>query len=114
MSTIGKHLLYGEYNWDDPIYKVLRRETASPRYKIYLMQQGVLNLVFYQYTDMKALRSRSAEDFDTLFRKQRRLLVDEGVETDANKEMKKHFENYHAPYKDLEEKDWRYSSIWCG
>lgn len=114
MTDINKLPLYGEYNWDDPIYKVLRRETASPRYKIYLMQQGMLNIVFYQYTDMLALQSRAGVNFDDLFRKQRRMLVEEQIETDANQEMSKHFTQTNTPYKDLEEEDWRYSNIWCG
>ena len=114
MTDIKQLPLYGEYNWDDPIYKVLRRETASPRYKIYLMQQGRLNIVFYQYTDMLALRSRSGIDYDELFRKQRRMLVDEGIITDANEEMKQHFQKTNTPYRDLEEEDWRYGNIWCG
>ena len=66
MTDVSNLPLYGEYNWDDPIYKVLRRETASPRYKIYLMQNGMLNIVFYQYTDMLALSSRAGIDFDDL------------------------------------------------
>lgn len=106
--------LYGEYNWDDPIYKVLRRETASPRYKIYLMQQGRLNLVFYQYTDMLALNSRAGVDFDGLFRKQRRMLVDDKIETESNQEMHANFTQTQTPYSDLEEEDWRYGSVWCG
>lgn len=114
MTDIKELPLYGEYNWDDPIYKTLRRETASPRYKIYLMKQGTLSTVFYQYTDMLALRSRSAENFDELFRKQRRLLVDEQITTEANDEMKQHFEKNNTPYQDLEESDWRYEKIWCG
>ena len=114
MTSIKELPLYGEYNWNDPIYKVLRRETASPRYKIYLMKQGVLNPVFYQYTDMLALRSRSEEDFDTLFRKQRRLLIEEGIVTDANQEMHQQFTQTSTPYKDLEEEDFRYSNVWCG
>lgn len=106
--------LYGEYNWSDPIYKIIRRETASPRFKIYMMQQGMLNLLFYQFTDMKALRMRAGIDLDGLMRKQRRLLIEERIVTDANEKMKRNYsQNGHA-YEDLEEADYTYGDVWCG
>lgn len=113
MSSVEKHTLYGEYNWNDPIYKVLRRETASPRFKIFLMKKGVVNPLFYQYTDMLALHVRGGENLDDLMRKQRRMLVDEGVTTDANERMKKRFEK-GKPYTDLEEEDYHHGDVWCG
>lgn len=106
--------LYGEYNWDDPIYKVLRRETASPRFKIYLMKKGVLNLLFYQYTDFLGLRVRGGEDIDDLMRKQRNVLIDEGLTTEENEKMKQRFSDHHLPYGDLEPEDYRYGPVWCG
>lgn len=106
--------LHGEYNWNDPIYKVLRRETATPRFKIFLMKKGVLNLLFYQYTDMLALKMRGGGDLDDLMRKQRRLLVEEGVVTKPNETMKESFEEHGLPHEDLEETDFRYGDVWCG
>lgn len=106
--------MYGEYNWDDPIYKVMRRETASPRFKIFMMKKAMLNPLFYQYTDMLALRVRGGDDLDDILRKQRRLLVDEGIVTDANEKMAKSFEETGYPYEDLEETDFRYGDVWCG
>ena len=114
MSSIEEMTLYGEYNWQDPIYKVLRRETASPRFKIYLMKKGVLNLLFYQYTDMLAMRLRGGGSLDDIMRRQRRLLVDEGYETKANKAMHDNMKQRGIPYKDLEEQDYRYGDVWAG
>jgi len=113
MSSVDAFTLYGEYNWEDPIYKVLRRETTSPRFKIFLMKKGVMNPLFYQYTDMLAMRLRGGGTLDSIMRKQRRMLVDEGVVTDANERMKKHMTS-GSPYKDLEEEDFRHGDVWCG
>ena len=106
--------LHGEYNWEDPIYKVLRRETASPRFKIFMMKKGMLNLLFYQFTDMLAMKLRGGGTLDDLMRKQRRLLVEEGVVTEANEKMKALFEEHASPYEDLEEADYKYGDAWCG
>lgn len=113
MSSVQQHTLYGEYNWKDPIYKVLRRETTSPRFKIFLMKKGVVNPLFYQYTDFLAMKLRGGGDLDDLMRKQRRMLVDEGVTTDANEKMKHNF-TQGTPYTDLEEDDFHHAHIWCG
>lgn len=114
MSNIEEFTLYGEYNWDDPIYKVLRRETASPRFKLFLMKQASLTKVFYQYTDQLALRARGNINLDDLMRKQRRLLVDEGIVTDANETLKENCIENHHPHKDLEEDEYEYAAVWCG
>jgi hypothetical protein len=105
---------YAEYAWDDPIYKVMRRETASPRFKLFLLEQKSTDLIFYQYTDMLALRNRSGENFDKLLREHRNFLVREGVETDANQEIARHFSQDVTQYKDLEEEDYHYGKLWCG
>ena len=106
--------LYAEYAWDDPIYKVMRRETMSPRFKLFLLDKESKDLLFYQYTDWKALRNRSGDDFDAMMREHRNFLVREGVETQPNQEMAKHFSQEGTPYKDLEEEDYHYGKIWCG
>ena len=106
--------LYAEYAWDDPIYKILRRETASPRFKLFLIDKQSKDLVLYQYTDMLALKPRSGKNFDKLFREHRNFLVREGVETDANQEMIRCFEKTETPYKDLEQEEYAYGTIWCG
>ncbi len=113
-KSVTEYTLYGEYNWDDPIYKVLRRETASPRFKIYMMQHGIMNLLFYQYTDMLALQVRGGDDIDDLMRKQRRLLIEEGMTTEPNEHMAANFEEHGTPHADLEETDFHYGDVWCG
>lgn len=113
-NSVTDFTLYGEYNWSDPIYKVLRRETASPRFKLFMMKKGILNLLFYQYTDMTAMKLRGGSDLDDIMRKQRRLLVEEGIVTEANELMKNNFDTTKTPYEDLEEADFEFGPVWCG
>ena len=116
MTTLSVNdlTLHAEYNWEDPIYKVLRRETASPRFKVFMMKKAMLNPLFYQYTDMLALRIRGGGDLDDLMRRQRRLLVEEGVVTESNERMQERMQETGRPYEDLEESDFRYGDVWCG
>ncbi|MFT4250666.1 MAG: hypothetical protein ACMXYD_04870 [Candidatus Woesearchaeota archaeon] len=111
MTTID---LYAEYASNDPIYKILRRETASPRFKLFLLEKKSKDLILYQYTDLLALKPRSGKNFDKIFREHRNFLVQEGVETDANQEMIRHFSQTQTPYKDLEEEAFENTRIWCG
>lgn len=113
-KPVKEYTLYGEYNWEDPIYRALRRETASPRFKVFMMQKGMNNLLFYQFTDFLALHPRGKEDLDGLMRKQRRVLIDEGIVTEANERMKNNFKESGLPHKDLEEEDFTYGEVWCG
>ena len=106
--------MYAEYAWDDPIYRILRKETASPRFKLFLLKQNSKDILLYQYTDMLALQPRSGENFDALFREHRRFLVREGVETDANERMIECFSENQTPYKDLEQEPFENARIWCG
>ncbi len=106
--------MYAEYNWDDPIYKIVRRETASPRYKLFLLQKKELNIIFFQYTDALALQSKNDTPFDALFREQRTQLINEGITTDANERLVKHFLEKKIPYKDDTKEEYAFTDIWCG
>lgn len=106
--------LYAEYAFNDPIYKILRKETASPRFKLFLITQQSKDIILYQYTDLLALKPRSGENLDALFREHRRYLVREGVQTNANEIMIEHFNDKHTPYKDLEHEPYKTTTIWCG
>ncbi len=114
IDKVDKLTLYGEYNWKDPIYKVLRRETTSPRFKVYMMKKGRLNVLFFQFTDALAFSTRGGDDLDDLFRRQRRLLVDEGILPEKNIVMKNNFLSKKSPYEDLEINDFNHGPLWCG
>lgn len=100
--------LGGEYNWQDPIYLLLKRETASPRFKIFLLKEQIYNQTFYQFCDACALHPYNKENLDELFREARNECVRRNITTLANEEMKEQLSTTNKPYTDKK------NTLWCG
>lgn len=87
-----------------PVYKVLLRETVSPRGKSILMQNEMLSDVFYLCTLCKACDQKCPADVEVSeeIRNSRKELVEKGIETKANKEMIENIRKYGNPFGKIE------------
>lgn len=72
-----------------PIYKVIKKETISPRGKAILIKKDILDKVFYICTLCGACKEICPNDVDLLsyIKKRRALLVEKGIESKKNREM---------------------------
>lgn len=92
---------------DSPLLKVTGKETLTARGKAILIKKEVLDKVFY----IDPLSNRTVKNCPTLvdiseeIRKQREKLVEQGIETQANRRMIERLRKTGNPYGDLKKEE---------
>ncbi len=81
-----------------PVYKVMLKESVSPRGLVILSKKEVKNKILYACSLCKECREACPLGLDLDFRETREKLVSSGIETEANKEMIKNIREFGSPY----------------
>ncbi len=90
-----------------PVFKVLLKETVSPRGKLILIKNDLVSTAYYLCT----LCGKCKEicpiqcDIPRAIRLIRNKLIDKGIETKPNKEIIKNLNQYGNPFEKKEKKD---------
>ena len=81
-----------------PIYKVLLKETASPRFKLFLLKKEQVDKIFYLCTGCNACLQDCPANINIDFLDMRKKLADKGEEPKSNKLMKENIKAYGNPF----------------
>lgn len=95
-----------------PVFKSLLNETTGPRGKAMLIKEKVLDKIFYQCTLCKACKTECPLDIDLEFEEIRKKLVENNIETKANKKMIKNIKDYGNPFGNVS-KDTVPTELYC-
>ena len=82
-----------------PIFKVILKETASPRAKGILQNNEYMDKLFYLCTMCGACNELCETNSEKNIRKLRAKLVEEGIELKRNKEIIENLKNHGHPFK---------------
>jgi heterodisulfide reductase subunit D len=93
---------------DCPVYKIVLKESVSPRGLAIISKKEVKDKIIYACSLCKDCRESCPLDLDLDFREFREKVVNSGVETEANKEMIKNIREFGNPYGKLEGKKPKY------
>jgi len=87
-----------------PVYKVILKETVSPRGKSILLKKDVLDKIFYLCTLCKACERECPAQvrLSEVIREAREMLVENNMETEANKKMIDNIRKFGNPFGKLE------------
>ncbi len=85
-----------------PVFKALLTETSGPRGKAILIKRDVPDKVFYQCTLCKACKVECPAGINLGLEKMRERLVENGIETDANKKMIENIRKFGNPFGKVE------------
>jgi Fe-S oxidoreductase len=86
-----------------PVFGILRQEQISPRGLAILADHGIASVLFYQCTLCRACREVCPVGHDPDGERLRAGVVNNGVETEANKEMISNIRRYGNPFGHLED-----------
>ncbi|MBI2630350.1 (Fe-S)-binding protein [Candidatus Pacearchaeota archaeon] len=83
-----------------PVFKTIREEKVSPRGKTMLLKKEVYDEIIYKCSLCRGCEQRcpSGIKICSAFKKARKVLVEEGKETEANKEMIQNIRTYGNPF----------------
>ena len=114
ISNVDKCMQCGLCNSVDPIQAVVRKESASSRYKIVLAKQGKTNPLFYLATDagLQEVICPAGVKLNEVFRLMREKNVVEGIITQDNEEMKTNFLKTGFPYANLNIEEFFDKKVW--
>ena len=75
----------------DPVYKIIKEETVSPRGQILNLEKGVYNNILYKSTLCMGAEQKSLSNipFSKIIRKARKVLTEQGLEPESVKEVLK-------------------------
>lgn len=88
-----------------PVYKIVKKETVSPRGKSILIKKDIIDKTFYICTLCGACKEicPNKVDLPSHIKKRRTLLVESGVESKRNREMAENIRNKGHPHPGTEE-----------
>ena len=86
-----------------PVFTILRQEQISPRGLALLADQSVPSIIFYQCTLCRACRVVCPVGHDPSGESVRAVLVAQGMETDANRQMIENIRACGNPFGALKE-----------
>lgn len=95
-----------------PVFKSMLTETISPRGKAILINEKVLDKVFFQCTLCKACKIECPLGIDLEFEEIRKRLVENKIETVANKKMINNIRKYNNPFGKID-KDTIPKELYC-
>lgn len=85
-----------------PAFKILLRETSGPRGKAILIKKDVLSEIFYECTLCNACKIECPVGIDLELGKMREKLVENKIETKANKKMIENIRQHGNPFGKVE------------
>lgn len=93
----------GLCNTVDPIQSVVRKESASTRFKVVLAKSGKPSPLFYLTSDtgLQEAICPAGIRIGDVFRQARERNITSGLSTGANDEMVANFKRNSTPYKDF-------------
>lgn len=86
-----------------PVFNVLKNEKVSPRGKAILIANDLLDKVIYACTLCGACRENCPIDLDLKLKEIREKMVNEGIETDANRKMIENLRKHGNPIGKIKE-----------
>ena len=97
----------------DPLFSAMKRETVSPRGKIELLKKGMIDKIFYIDSLSGDLKKHCPNKIDLTeeIRTARAKLVEQGIETSANKKMIENLKKFGTLYGDPQNPD--KDLFWC-
>jgi Fe-S oxidoreductase len=90
--------LCGDCNLNCPIYKVLLKESAGPRFKAFLAKKKDYKPVFFMCTECEACIQDCPAKISLGCLEIRKQMVDAGFSTLANKIMRENIAKYGNPF----------------
>lgn len=98
MNDITNCNLCGECNVACPVYSVLKKESAAPRFKLFLSKQNILNNIFFLCTDCKSCERNCNAEVKFPIMKARKELNDKNMNTKQNLVMKENIMLFGNPF----------------
>jgi len=100
MAGVDKCILCGLCRQDSSLLKATGRETLTARGKAILIKRGILDKIFYidPLTNLTVLHCPTDVDISEEIQKQRVKMVENGIETKANRQMIENIREYGNPY----------------
>ncbi len=91
MELIGGNINSGLSKSLDPVYRVIKEETISPRGQLLNLEKGVYDNILYKSALCMAAeqKSLSGVPFSKIIRKARKVLTEQGCEPESVKEVLK-------------------------
>jgi Fe-S oxidoreductase len=93
--------LCGICNLDCPIYFVLQKESAGPRFKAFLAKKKSLNEIFFICTECSTCLQGCPAKVDLNCLEIRRRLADSGLEPAADKVMRSNIKQFGNPFGEI-------------
>ena len=103
--TVENCNLCGMCNLNCPIYKVLLKESAGARFKAFLARKKDYKDVFYLCTECTACIRDCPANINVKCLKIREQLVEKGVETLANKQMRDNIKHHGNPFGEVKKRE---------
>ena len=100
-QTVVNCNLCGACNLSCPIYNILLKESAGPRFKAFLEKNNDFRMVFFMCTECGSCVQDCPASISLDCLKAREHLVSRGKEPSANKTMRVNIKQYGNPFGDL-------------
>lgn len=100
-QTVENCNLCGACNLNCPIYNILLKESAGPRFKTFLEKNNDFQDVFFMCTECGACARDCPANISLSCLKARENLASKGKETAANKTMRANIKQYGNPFGEL-------------
>ena len=107
MAGVDKCILCGKCRADSALLRATGKEMLTARGKALLIMKGILDKMFYidPLNDATVRSCPTNVEISEEVRKQRERLVENGIETKANRRMIENMREFGNPYGSLEKKD---------
>ena len=107
MADVDKCILCGLCRQDSSLLKITHKETLTARGKAILIKKGILDKVFYidPMNDITVKHCPTNVEITEEIRKQREKMVQNGIETKANRRMIERIRQYGHPYGGLKKEE---------
>jgi len=107
MADVDKCILCGLCRQDSSLLKITGKETLTARGKAVLIKKGILDKVFYidPMDDLTVKHCPTNVEITEAIRKQREKMVENGIETKANRKMIENIREFGNPYGNLKKEE---------
>ncbi|MBU1321135.1 MAG: 4Fe-4S dicluster domain-containing protein [Nanoarchaeota archaeon] len=104
-NKINNCNLCGACNLNCPIYAVLLKESAGPRFKTFLAKKKDYKEVFFLCTECGVCIPACPAKIKLECQKIRKQMAEQGIETPANKTMRDNIKMYGNPFGKIQSKN---------
>ena len=100
MAGVDKCILCGRCRQDSQLLKLTGKETLTGRGKALLIKKNILDSIFYidPLNNLTVKNCPTKVDIASEVRKQREKMVENGIETKANRRMIENIREFGNPY----------------